>query len=49
VIRGKVYGDISADSLIAVLDWGHVEGNLTAPDIYLSPDCFFKGTTVFTS
>jgi cytoskeletal protein CcmA (bactofilin family) len=48
VIRGKVYGDISADSLIAVLDWGHVEGSLSAPDIYLSPDCFFKGTTVFT-
>lgn len=49
VIRGKVRGDVSADSLIAVLDWGHVEGDLSAPDIYLSPDCFFKGKTVFTS
>lgn len=48
VIRGKVYGDISASSLIAVLDWGYVEGNLSAPDIYLSPNCFFKGTTVIT-
>lgn len=49
VIRGKVYGDISADSLIAVLDWGHVEGRLVAPDIYLSPNCVFKGTTVIKS
>jgi len=49
VIRGKVYGDIAAESLIAVLDWGHVEGSLAAPDIYLSPNCFFKGTTVITS
>ncbi len=48
VIRGSVYGDISANSLIAVLDWGRVEGNLAAPDIYLSPNCSFKGTTVIT-
>lgn len=49
IIRGKVYGDITADSLIAVLDWGQVEGHLSAPDIYLSPNCSFRGTTVITS
>jgi cytoskeletal protein CcmA (bactofilin family) len=48
IIRGKVSGDIRADSLIAILDLGHVEGRLSAPDIYLSPQCFFEGTKVIT-
>ncbi|MFP3042730.1 polymer-forming cytoskeletal protein [Treponema primitia] len=43
VIRGSVTGDITASEKVEVSVTGRLNGNVTAPDIFMDTGCVFNG------
>jgi len=43
VIRGFVKGDVTAAEKVEVAVTGRLEGNVTAPEIYMESGCVFNG------
>jgi len=48
VIRGLVKGDIIASEKVEVTSTGKLEGNVTAPEIYMETGCSFNGKCTMT-
>ena len=42
-VKGKVIGDISAFERVEIFSCGHVDGDITAPDIIMESGCSFNG------
>jgi len=42
-IEGKVIGKLEATESILVKEDGWVEGNISAPNVYLAKDCYHEG------
>jgi len=42
-IEGKVIGNLEATESILVKEDGWVEGNISAPNVYLAKDCYHEG------
>ena len=43
IIRGFVKGDVTADEKVEITVTGKLEGNITAPEIYMESGCVFNG------
>ena len=43
VIRGQVKGDINASEKVEISVTGKLEGNITAPEIFMETGCVFNG------
>jgi cytoskeletal protein CcmA (bactofilin family) len=48
VIRGFVKGDIVASEKVEVTVSGRLEGNVTAPEIFMESGCLFNGRCIMT-
>ena len=48
VIRGFVKGDVIAAEKVEVAVTGRLEGNVTAPEIYMESGCVFNGRCTMT-
>jgi len=48
VIRGFVKGDVKAAEKVEVTVTGKLEGNITAPEIYMESGCKFNGRCIMT-
>ena len=42
-VKGKVIGDIFAYERVEIFSCGHVDGDITAPDIIMESGCSFNG------
>ena len=48
IIRGFVKGDVTATEKVEVTVSGTLEGNVTAPEIYMETGCVFNGRCTMT-
>jgi cytoskeletal protein CcmA (bactofilin family) len=48
IIRGQVKGDVRADEKVEVTITGKLEGNVTAPEIFMETGCVFNGRCTMT-
>ena len=48
IIRGAVKGNVVATEKVEVAVTGKLEGNLTAPEIYMETGCMFDGRCIMT-
>ena len=48
VIRGYVRGDVTAAEKVEVAVTGRLEGNVTAPEIFMESGCVFNGRCTMT-
>jgi len=48
VIRGYVKGDVTAAEKVEVAVTGRLEGNVTAPEIFMETGCVFNGRCTMT-
>jgi len=48
VIRGFVKGDVTAAEKVEVAVTGRLEGNVTAPEIFMESGCVFNGRCAMT-
>ena len=48
VIRGFVKGDITATEKVDITATGKLEGNVTAPEIFMETGCVFNGRCTMT-
>ena len=48
IIRGFVKGDITAAEKVEVTISGKLEGNITAPEIFMETGCMFNGRCTMT-
>lgn len=42
-VKGRVHGDIFAYERVEIFTCGHVDGDITAPDIIMESGCSFNG------
>jgi cytoskeletal protein CcmA (bactofilin family) len=48
IIRGLVKGDVTATEKVEVTVTGNLEGNVTAPEIFMETGCVFNGRCTMT-
>ena len=48
IIRGFVKGDVTATEKVDITVTGKLEGNVTAPEIYMETGCVFNGRCTMT-
>ena len=48
IIRGHVKGDVTAAEKVEVTITGKLEGNVTAPEIFMETGCVFNGRCTMT-
>ena len=48
IIRGYVKGDVTADEKVEITITGKLEGNVTAPEIFMETGCIFNGRCTMT-
>jgi len=48
VIRGIVKGDVTAAEKVEITSTGRLEGNVTAPEIFMETGCAFNGKCTMT-
>ena len=48
VIRGYVKGDVAASEKVELTVSGRLEGNVTAPEIFMETGCLFNGRCTMT-
>ena len=48
IIRGFVKGDVTAAEKVEITVTGKLEGNVTAPEIYMETGCTFNGRCTMT-
>ena len=49
LIRGTVKGNVSATDKVEVAVTGKLDGNVTAPEIYMETGCAFNGRCTMTA
>ncbi|MDR2841871.1 MAG: polymer-forming cytoskeletal protein [Spirochaetaceae bacterium] len=48
IIRGRVKGDVVAAERVEITCKGHLEGNITAPEVAMEAGCIFNGRCTMT-
>jgi cytoskeletal protein CcmA (bactofilin family) len=48
IIRGAVKGNVSASEKVEITATGSLEGNITAPEVFMETGCVFNGRCAMT-